>query len=63
MKRKSKKEIYTSKTNFTKLRNKLGYKVTCHAKKRKKEIERNVTMRQEKERKGRKKIRSMRKEK
>ena len=36
------------------MRNKLGYKVACHAKKRKKEIERNVTMGQEKERKRKK---------
>ena len=31
--------MYTSKTNFTKSRNKLGYKVTWHTNKRKKEIE------------------------
>ena len=38
-------------------RNKLEYKVTCDVKKK------NVTMKQEKERKERKKITSMRKEK
>ena len=45
--------MYTSKTNFTKSRNKLGYKVTC-AKKRKKEIEKkcyNKTRKRKKENK------------
>ena len=62
-KRKSKKEKYTSKTNFTKSRNKLGYKVTYHTNKRKKEIEKKCYNETRKRKKGKKKITTMRKEK
>ena len=46
--------MYTSKTNFTKLRNRLGYKVTCHAKKRKKKIEKKCYNETRKIKKGKK---------
>ena len=56
-----KKETYTSRTNFTKSRNKLEYKVTCDVKKKnRKEM---LQWNKKKKRKERKKITSMRKEK